>query len=321
MQPVATESNDGVLDQFRPWIDLPRDILSDIADRLTLIELLSFRGTCKDFLSVSAGKSAQIQSRLPPWILTFHENDCSECILYNDLQSKTYKRKIPELDGVYCLASYQGWLLLFRDGLLFFFCPISFSKISLPEFPHHCFDGHVASFSDVPTSPNCIVAVINRADVSQVEVNVIAKGEKSWTQHMVPKFRGMSTAFTAATFIDKKQTFYFMDNANSLLSFSLKDKKWKPYQIVTGKSKDMETLPYRYIENVFKKSIAGLKGPLELEDDEDIAVCGFTYQNHSTYRRAVYLNEYIDTLDANKRVRRVVWIQPRFFIAARNHHW
>ncbi|KAI3678856.1 hypothetical protein L6452_38160 [Arctium lappa] len=318
---ATDQSKDDVSDQFRPWIDLPRDILSQIIIRLTLIDLLSFRGTCKDFRSATSGASAQIQSSLPPWILLFNKNDHSECILYNDRESKTYKRKIPDLEGVICLASYQGWLLLFNNGSVFFFCPVSLVKIRLPDFPHRRFDGHVASFSDVPTSPDCIVTVINRVNVLAVEVNVISKGQKSWTKHVVPHNKGLSTMITAAMFDGKSRTFYYMDDAKSLLLFSVNDKKWKPCQIVESGSKNSEPLPYRYIEDVFLKKSHRLRGPLEVEDDEDIALCGFTDPNHSLHRPALYLNEYIDGFCDSTSLRRAVWIQPRFFEADRNHDW
>ncbi|KAI3678857.1 hypothetical protein L6452_38161 [Arctium lappa] len=317
MQEMAIDqSMHDVSNQFRPWIDLPCDILSAIVDRLPLIDLLSFRGTCKDFRSVSAGVSAQIQSSLSPWILLFNENDRSECIFYNDLESKTYKRNIPDLEGVNCLASYQGWLLLFKDGSVFFFCPFSLAKISLPDFPHDRFDDHVASFSDVPTSPDCIVSVINRADEATVEVHVISKGETSWTRHVVANNKG---PIIGATFVGKKRTFHYLDNANSLLTFSVNENKWKPYRMVESKDIDV-TLPYYIVEDVLLKNVDYFRRVLGVEDDEDLVVFGFTYQNYWGGLVAVFLNEF-NMIPDSKRMRRAVWIQPRFFEADRNHHW
>ncbi|PWA46306.1 F-box domain-containing protein [Artemisia annua] len=47
------------MDRYRPWSDLPIELLSPIADQLALIELLSFHGTCKGFRSASTTASAK----------------------------------------------------------------------------------------------------------------------------------------------------------------------------------------------------------------------------------------------------------------------
>lgn len=100
-QETGTETND-TLTRLRSWFDLPSEILSSIAQRLTIIDLLSFRRTCKDFLSASHG----IRSCRGLWIL-FHETDSSECQIYSQHGSKIFKRNIPDLEDAICLASYQ----------------------------------------------------------------------------------------------------------------------------------------------------------------------------------------------------------------------
>lgn len=303
----------------RSFSNLPPEILSSIADRLPMIELLGFRGTCNDFRSASSTASAAIESLRSPWLL-FHKTDSSECLIYNDEESKTYNRNIPDLKGAVCLASYHGWLLLYKDESIFFFCPFSLAKIVLPDFPHKQIDGHVAAFSDVPTSDHCIVSVINGIDEASVEVNVISKGQTAWTPHMIPTRNNFSSSISAATFDEKSRNFYYMDDGKTMLSFSVKDKKWKPYTIVKGAevNKDMESMPYCYKKHVFRNRIEDTRDRFNLEDDEYVAVCGLSYESAEDCHRHVYLNEVVDDSPSKKRVRRAVWIQPRFFEAHPN---
>nr|XP_043637372.1 uncharacterized protein LOC122608343 [Erigeron canadensis] len=311
--------------RVRPWADLPPELLSSIADRLTIIDLLSFRGTCKDFRSASSTASAEIELSRSPWLL-FHKPNTSECHIYNEHESKTYKRNIPDLEGATCLASYQGWLLVFREETLFFFNPFSLAKIALPDFPHKQIDGHVATFSDVPTSPHCIVSIVNSTDENYVEVNFISRGENAWTKYKERKPESLSHPIVTTTFDKESQTFYYADAGKYLLTFSVKDGKFTKYRYVqrnmTEGVKPLKlNLPYRVSENVFRDTFEKKRCQLDLEDDEYVAACGLTYKLPKTMSSQVYSNEAVDVSAAKTRVRRAVWIQPRFFEPDPNHQW
>ncbi|KAJ7972878.1 F-box protein family [Quillaja saponaria] len=162
----------------RSWSDLPPELLSKIADSLGLIELVSFRGVCKDWNSASSIASAQVESLSDePWFLMYGEN--SECVLLSNLGTK-YIMDIPEMDGATCLASYQGWLLVFNKGSMFFFCPFSRAKIDLPMFPYKELSDHFAAFSSPPTSKDCIVTVTSRCSELELELNLLRCGENEW---------------------------------------------------------------------------------------------------------------------------------------------
>ncbi|KAI3506835.1 hypothetical protein L1887_21403 [Cichorium endivia] len=310
-------TNNEVSAETRSFSHLPPDVLSSIADRLPVIDLLGFRGTCNDFRSASSAASAEIESSRTPWLL-LHKTDSSECVIYNEEESKTYHRDIPDLKGAICLASYQGWLLLFKDESMFFFCPISLAKIILPEFPHKQIDGHVAAFSDVPTSSQCIVSVINRIDEKGVEVNMISKGQSVWTPHKIPRCNSLTSCIAAATFDRNSRTFYYMDDGKTMLAFSLNDKRWTPYTIVKGTvSKDIKTMPYCYQKHAFRNTIEDTRDLFNIEDDEYVSVCGLSYDTDNCHRH-LYLNEVVDDSPTKTRVRRAVWIQPRFFEADTN---
>lgn len=148
-------------DQIVPWADLPPELLSPIANSLGIIDLLSLRGVCKDWRSAPSTASAEIES-LPstkPWFILYEETE--NCTLYNPNVKKIYNINFPELMDTTCLALNQGWLLLFQEGSIFFFCPFSRARIDLTQFPHQEMSDHIAAFSCPPTSLDCIVSIIN----------------------------------------------------------------------------------------------------------------------------------------------------------------
>ncbi|KAA3471088.1 F-box/kelch-repeat protein [Gossypium australe] len=160
----------------RDWTDLP--LLPSIVDSLGLIDLLRFRVVCKDWNSSSFATTTEIEA-IPdqePWCLIYGGNN-SECSLITESDGK-HTIYIPEMNGATYLASSQGWLLLFREGSMFFFCPLSDAKIDLPgPFPHTAIDDHVAVFSALPTSKDCVVAVSDSMVYMSIEKRELRLGK------------------------------------------------------------------------------------------------------------------------------------------------
>ncbi|KAE8692855.1 NAD(P)-binding Rossmann-fold superfamily protein, putative isoform 1 [Hibiscus syriacus] len=146
----------------RDWTDLP--LLSSIADRLGLIELLRFRAVCKAWYAASSFASADIEA-LPdrnPWFIEY-DSDNSQCTLATEKFTKKNILDVPELKETECLASIEGWLLLFCEGSMFFFCPLSRARIDIPgTFSHTVINKHVTFLSALPTSKGCIVGVVSQ---------------------------------------------------------------------------------------------------------------------------------------------------------------
>ena len=300
----------------RKWSDLPSELLSPIADGLGLIELLRFRGVCKDWKSASATASAEIES-LPdhePWFLVYGEN--SECLLISN-SGKKYSINIPELNGTTCLASNQGWLLMFHEGSMFFFCPFSHAKIDLPKFPHSKVTDHVAAFSSPPTSQDCVVAVINK-DETNLELNMLYRGAKAWISQKCTRTRGtLLKIFKGATYLDG--TFYFFDSLDMLVTFSVEDQKWNFFVILppsNEKSPDIQELKFdRSMSHFIKRN---MKEQLGLPDNVSISTCGTLV--HDDYYNKVVLNENIEAAES-KGHKKGVWMQPRFFQVSPNQTW
>ncbi|KAL4330621.1 hypothetical protein AHAS_Ahas13G0418400 [Arachis hypogaea] len=110
--------------------DLPQDLLSLVADELGLIDLLSFRAVCRNWRSASTWSTAVVESMHGhPWLLIYGEYS-PICILQSRDKGIIYKLRFEELEGAICMASHEGWLLLFKKGFMFFFCPFSRTRIS-----------------------------------------------------------------------------------------------------------------------------------------------------------------------------------------------
>lgn len=152
-------------------------------------------------------------------------------------------------------------------------------------------DDHVAVFSDVPTSPYCTIFVVNIIDDFSIEVNMICKGKNVWTQHLLPEstlLYPLGVILTAATFNRKSQTLCFFDSGNFVHLFSVKNKKWE--MCLVGDKKwtpvlnvDIPISPCDSKKYMFSIKIKEKRDQFDLEDDEDVYVCG--------YSRLIYVPE------------------------------
>ncbi|PWA45063.1 F-box domain-containing protein [Artemisia annua] len=193
-----------------------------------------------------------------PWILAHNPNPkdttiTNNCFIYKHQSPYPY-RNLPDLKACMFLASYQGWLLVFKPKhrSIFFFSPFSQSKIDLPHFPYKHIRQHATAFSDLPTSPHCLVFI-----GTPNEVLVIARGQTTWTRRKVPKTISRlwpaSTIWTHAGYDHKTQTFYYFEDWERVLRYSVKDNKVYKHP-VNDVVKDIYTLPFHYTDNPFPQA-------------------------------------------------------------------
>nr|GMD71009.1 F-box protein At4g00893-like [Ipomoea batatas] len=304
----------------RGWSDLPPELLSKIASCLEFFDLLRFRFVCKDWRSASSTASASVEStpgRQPCFLL--HGDSAENCILYSQVEKRKYTINIPELREATCLASNQGWLLLFQQGVIFFFCPFSGSRIDLPVFPQAEFSGHVGAFSSPPTSPDCTVAVICRKSEHRLEINVLDRKSSVWTKHEYSHFRGGFRTIKCATC--HNGVFYFVDDTQKALTFSAGPRSWKMYRIVdSSEETEADPLPFAHMDRYF--STSELKKNMELGDHVSIVTCAASLPG-SRYE-IVINNESIDgdaMEGAETQQLKGIWIQPRFFQIPPQYTW
>ncbi|KAL6208494.1 hypothetical protein ACLB2K_019443 [Fragaria x ananassa] len=127
--------------RHRQWSDLPPELITtDIAERLGLLEVMRFRSVCQSWNSASSSTmSAKIESVLKYeiWFLHYGYDSAGQCQLVT-AENGNITMNIPQLDeSTTCIGSYQGWLLMFKQGgSMFFFHPFSKTKIDVPKFPN-----------------------------------------------------------------------------------------------------------------------------------------------------------------------------------------
>ncbi|KAK7332032.1 hypothetical protein VNO80_28778 [Phaseolus coccineus] len=307
------------------WSDLPRDLLSQIAKGLGLIDFLSFRGVCKDWNTASLEVSPLEVSPVDksalcdPWFLIYG-GEGSHCSLISH-QNKCYTINLPELDGATCLASYEGWLLLFGNGSLFFFCPFSRAKLELPNCPFTEACDHVAAFSAAPTCEDCIVVVLNSSSDSELELFMLCKGEDEWVKS---SFRGYKFSKITTALYYEKNEFHFLDGENGLVTFSAsKSKAWNKYcmRASTDKCSPSTLLHYIIRKNSFQWTNENReKGFIEANDS--ISTCGTIVPHVSGKCDMIIRSESIEAqTQPGSRHLKGVWIQPRYLYVSSTQTW
>ncbi|RVX20525.1 hypothetical protein CK203_002786 [Vitis vinifera] len=307
--------------EARPWSDLPSDLLTLIALRLTIIELLCFRRICKHWYAASLTASAQIESapNQKPWLLL--RGNGSKCLLYKESIGHYYL-DIPEMSGATCIASYQGWLLLFRAASIFFLCPFSSAKIALPHFPHSQLSDHVAAFSSPPTSPDCIVSVIGRSDAMNLELHLLHRGDKKWTKYTLMYHINHFKTITCATY--HNGDFYYLDTGTGALTFNVKNKSGTRYQVIRAKKGgnwlgSERCLPFSPCRDYFEQN--KMKKLLGLTENVSITTCGTLVELDDL--NCFIRNESIQSSQKSEDCIKLrgIWIHPRFFQIPCDQRW
>ncbi|CAJ1961878.1 unnamed protein product [Sphenostylis stenocarpa] len=303
------------------WSDLPRDLLSQIANGLGLIDFLSFRGVCKDWNTASSQLSPDDNAILyDPWFLQYG-GEGSECSLVSD-QNKCYTINLPELDGATCLASYEGWLLLFVDESLFFFSPFSKARIELPSCPLNDVSDHVGAFSAVPTSEDCMVVLLDSSSDTELRLFILRRGENEWGHSCFSGYK--FSKITTALFYENKE-FHFLDGDSGLVTFnpSTPTKQWnKLYmRMSTDKSSPSTLLNYMIRKNTLQMKHDRREIGL-LNANDSISTCGTVVPHFSGLCDWIIRSECIEakTQPESRRLKGV-WIQPRYIYVSPTQTW
>ncbi|XP_057747828.1 F-box protein At3g56470-like [Arachis stenosperma] len=328
--------------------DLPQDLLSLVADELGLIDLLSFRAVCRNWRSASTWSTAAVESMHGyPWLLIYGE-DSPICILQSrGNMGITYKLRFEELDGAICMASIEGWLLLFNKGSMFFFCPFSRTRIDLPNYHlSELPESYVATFSSAPTRHDCIVAVAtknNAKSSSKLEVRLLFRGYKEWLEY---EYETCSGELDMAIY--HNGVFHIFHDSSKLLTFISVDGEvtWKVYLLLTV-SKSTESKcdeswladkkPVKYItwkmEKVLLSFINRMKNNFGSDSSSitwSISTCGtkFGVQNDPTQCGVIYKEKKVfppldpqEGCDSRTCNLKAVWIQPRYFQVSPHQTW
>ncbi|KAI9079047.1 hypothetical protein K1719_038999 [Acacia pycnantha] len=270
----------------RPWADLQIDLLSIISNRLGLIDLLSFRAVCNYWRSASSQASAELESsQAQLWFLLYGET--VQCCLLT--YAGRYRIEIPEMVESTCLASFLGWLLLYRknSNSLFFFCPFSRAKIEIPQCPlilEQSESDLYAAFSYYPTDPDCtLVVVIKRKNDARMKLCMLHRGESEWTfhQHIASDlFVGKISSVAL-----QERAFHFWDEySERVVAFKYDTMTWVNYFIIHREQETVTAITLDYWvkaeanEEIFSSKRVEMKQLLGIDHHDlcSISICGAT---------------------------------------------
>ncbi|PIA38992.1 hypothetical protein AQUCO_02700281v1 [Aquilegia coerulea] len=181
------------------WHLLPHDILLMIIERLDFIECHCVSAVCGNWRSCcKTSKSFLMPKDTIPWLMTRKSRENKPCDavikLYRPSTNKTYKIVLPEIKGMVCLYSKDGWLLLYKlkpykykqDNLkLCLLNPFSMDKMELPELKS---EGLISmtkgTFSTHLKCPDCVIVTTGEL-TSGVTFYVWKKGNDTWKEKYV----------------------------------------------------------------------------------------------------------------------------------------
>ncbi|KAI4305572.1 hypothetical protein L6164_028933 [Bauhinia variegata] len=127
---------------WRPWSDLPEDLIGLIAKHLGMIDYILFGCVCKSWKSyVSAHRQDFMASQSPHILLLPAYIRSSCCFLYNISDKKNYKALLPSLIGKLCLGIAGGYLVFQNkhDNMkspLWLLNPITRHELHFPSSPY-----------------------------------------------------------------------------------------------------------------------------------------------------------------------------------------
>nr|XP_011458644.1 PREDICTED: F-box/kelch-repeat protein At1g57790-like [Fragaria vesca subsp. vesca] len=307
--------------RHRAWSDLPPELLSLIAERAGLLELLSFYRVCNPWRCASSTALAHIvehELNKGPWFLLYEDKN-SECQLLTT-SGKKFTVSLPELDGTTCLATYNAWLLLFKQGgSMFFFHIFSRRRIDLPKFPFSDLTDHVASVSSSPTSQDCVVCVISRSSDEALDVKALLLGDRVWLSLKVNHARVQTDTIKCGVY--HSGIFIFFDDVhdnlnmptifieNRSICYMCEQIEFVANEEIDQKQPKSKGI-YRFENCYLKPKFQDMKNKLGLTENVSISTCGTTVRSNGA--NSLIFNESVSDDDDESKNRRFkgVWIQP-----------
>jgi len=309
-----SEVDSAICKMKEEWSRVPYDLLSNIANRLELIDFTSFHHVCKNWCYATEPLLEAKFSGCDPWFLLYGEKG-PRCSVLSNID-KVYTVEIPELDGSTCLASYEGWLLVFCDDSLFFFCPFSRAKIQLPNCPLTKSHDYIAAISSVPTSQDCIVVVLDRVNHLKFELHTLCRGDDTWVKYQFYfNEYNLFPLKRCAMFIEGE--FIYASNRHVVIFDVANTKQWSECSLrsIQDQLDDESVLKCRLKELLSKKAkkekkhkSKDLKRKLGYDENVTIATWGTLYDAQN-----MVWGKFIRSVTgSDSRPLKGVWIVPRY---------
>lgn len=183
---------------------------------------------------------------------------------------------------------------------------------SLTTLRPHC------SISSPPTSQDCILRVISRANNDEWELNLLRHGAEEWTKHNYSSKPYKIDAIKGAAYHKEGREFYFYDPKPHPkgLVFSTDNLNVQYYQIVRN-GLGTSTLPFDYCKDYFVTE--NLKNKLELAENVSISTCGIQMEIGGRIICGESITADGVTDQSSSRQLKGVWIHPRFYQVSSNN--
>ncbi|XP_057982723.1 probable F-box protein At4g22060 [Malania oleifera] len=146
---------------WRPWSDLPEDLLDMISKRLGMVDYLAFGGVCKRWRSLVEECKRNFMDSQPPHIVIISTHAKKTCSLKNMADGKRFKTMLPHFAGKYCSASSCGYLVMQGRNDVWFVNPFTRHELHFPGLPN--FADHIILTSIAAPSPDVISVAVFRS--------------------------------------------------------------------------------------------------------------------------------------------------------------
>ena len=220
------------------WSELPQDVLLLILERLHLVDRIRFRVVCKNWLLAPIH---YIQPDSLPWMMKYSFVDPTICLLSEPSRKLPYilidERAWSLLSDATVCASRFGWVLfskivyeLCNVTFYYVYNPLTKEIISLPRFKwqraqrHKYLPEKQATFSSVPTSPDCVFIVAHICDREEIFISTYSNGDTEWeTRDVTPPH---PCFFPNYRMVYMEGTFYCYSEEGALSSFNVATQEW-----------------------------------------------------------------------------------------------
>ncbi|KAK2659512.1 hypothetical protein Ddye_006045 [Dipteronia dyeriana] len=173
------------------WSDLPYDIVRFIMEKLCWSERVPLYLVCKNWHDCI--REIKSTNEFLPWLMYYkgqkdNRNICNLCDpstrrIYTVKETRTLIYKNIDLSGAVPCQSRFGWVLFSKGSgnitikHLFFYNPFTNQFIELPKLGNKY---RSASFSKIPTCPDCMVIALRIPKSGQLEIKTWQPGYDTW---------------------------------------------------------------------------------------------------------------------------------------------
>ncbi|KAK9272143.1 hypothetical protein L1049_002514 [Liquidambar formosana] len=98
--------------EWRPWSELPEDMLNLILKQLNLRDYFAIGGVCRRWSSFVEAYKQDYMASQPPLVVIISTHAKRSCFFYNIFDGRTHKALLPYFAGRSCFGFSCGYLIM-----------------------------------------------------------------------------------------------------------------------------------------------------------------------------------------------------------------